>query len=485
MNNKEQIMIDGVNVICENCGKQFKKKLYEYKRRKHHFCSPNCYHNFRIKSNEIIVYSDYAEIVIGDKAALIDIGDVDFCKKHNWRISNKGYVTTTINRKSKHLHRLIMSPMPQEEIDHINRDKLDNRKENLRICDRLTNMQNRGVNKNSSTGYNGIYFNKKGKFVPISWKQAFDVMEQQFRKAYEKDGPNAVGLMASGQYTIPEGYAALKLFKAGFRSNNIDPNARHCMASAVVGFMQTFGIDEPAGCYDDIELTDTIVTWGANMAEMHPILWTRITDRRLKNPDKVKIINLSTYTNRTSDIADIEIPDASERLRYIIQMTDKAATRTLDAVDACKPIAQEVINSIENLMPMWDRLMHGHIDRFEFVTLCHQIDEMLNTTRDNANTLSHQLNEILMAQDYQDLTGQMIQKVISLVTEIEDDLVKFLITFSEISGIKPKSRDERLAEKIEEERHELTGPALESQKESGVVVSNQDDVDDLLASLGF
>ena len=87
-------------------------------------------------------------------------------------------------------------------------------------------------------------FDKKGKFVPISWKQAFDVMEQQFRKAYEKDGPNAVGLMASGQYTIPEGYAALKLFKAGFRSNNIDPNARHCMASAVVGFMQTFGIDD-------------------------------------------------------------------------------------------------------------------------------------------------------------------------------------------------------------------------------------------------
>ena len=162
---KERIICHGVNVICENCGKQFKKKLYEYKRNKHHFCSPDCYHNFRIKPNEIIVYSDYAEIVIGDKAALIDIGDVAFCKKHNWRISNKGYVTTTINKKSKHLHRLIMSPMPQEEIDHINRDKLDNREENLRICDRLTNMQNRGVNKNSSTGYNGIYFNKKGKFI--------------------------------------------------------------------------------------------------------------------------------------------------------------------------------------------------------------------------------------------------------------------------------------------------------------------------------
>jgi nitrate reductase NapA len=55
--------------------------------------------------------------------------------------------------------------------------------------------------------------------------------------------------------------------KAGVRSNNIDPNARHCMASAVAGFIQTFGIDEPPGCYDDIELTDAVVSWGANMAE--------------------------------------------------------------------------------------------------------------------------------------------------------------------------------------------------------------------------
>ena len=57
------------------------------------------------------------------------------------------------------------------------------------------------------------------------------------------------------------------------------------MASAVVAFMQTFGIDEPAGCYDDIELTDTIVTWGANMAEMHPILWARVSDKKLSDPD--------------------------------------------------------------------------------------------------------------------------------------------------------------------------------------------------------
>ena len=81
-------------------------------------------------------------------------------------------------------------------------------------------------------------------------------------------------MFGSGQWTIWEGYAAYKLMKAGFRTNNLDPNARHCMASAVMGFMRTFGMDEPMGCYDDIEAADAFVLWGSNMAEMHPILWT-------------------------------------------------------------------------------------------------------------------------------------------------------------------------------------------------------------------
>ncbi|NWF65898.1 MAG: nitrate reductase catalytic subunit NapA, partial [Campylobacterales bacterium] len=150
-------------------------------------------------------------------------------------------------------------------------------------------------------------FDKQGKFKPVSWQRAFDEMEKQFKKAYNELGPTGVGVFGSGQYTIHEGYAMLKLMKGGFRSNNLDPNARHCMASAVAAFMETFGIDEPSGCYDDIEITDTIVAWGANMAEMHPILWSRVTDRKLTNPQKVKVVNLSTYTTRTSDLADIEI----------------------------------------------------------------------------------------------------------------------------------------------------------------------------------
>lgn len=150
-------------------------------------------------------------------------------------------------------------------------------------------------------------FSKKGKFKPVSWKKAYDEMEKQVRKSLKELGPTGIGVFGSGQYTVQEGYAMVKLMKAGFRSNNIDPNARHCMASAVAGFIQTFGIDEPAGCYDDIELTDTFVLWGANMAEMHPILWSRITDRKLADPKKVKVVNLTTFTNRCSDLSDVEI----------------------------------------------------------------------------------------------------------------------------------------------------------------------------------
>ena len=149
-------------------------------------------------------------------------------------------------------------------------------------------------------------FQKDGDFVPVSWARAFDEMAAQFKRVYRELGPTGIGVMGSGQWTIQEGYAAAKLVKAGWRSNNLDPNARHCMTSAVAAFMQTFGTDEPAGCYDDIELTDAVVTWGANMAEMHPMLWARVVDRRLANPD-FRIVALTTFTTPTSALADVEI----------------------------------------------------------------------------------------------------------------------------------------------------------------------------------
>ncbi|MGQ3048755.1 MAG: nitrate reductase catalytic subunit NapA [Niveispirillum sp.] len=145
---------------------------------------------------------------------------------------------------------------------------------------------------------------KDGDFTPVTWDQAFDIMAEKWKVTLKAKGPEAIGMFGSGQWTVHEGYAASKLMKAGFRSNNIDPNARHCMASAVAGFMRTFGIDEPMGCYDDIEAADAFVLWGSNMAEMHPILWTRVTDRRLSNPD-VKVAVLSTFEHRSFELADI------------------------------------------------------------------------------------------------------------------------------------------------------------------------------------
>ncbi|MCL2160849.1 MAG: nitrate reductase catalytic subunit NapA [Betaproteobacteria bacterium] len=149
---------------------------------------------------------------------------------------------------------------------------------------------------------NGKY-SKDGNFEPVSWNEAFDIMAEKWKEALKNTGPTSIAMFGSGQWTIWEGYAAAKLMKAGFRSNNIDPNARHCMASAVVAFMRTFGIDEPMGCYDDIENADVFVLWGSNMAEMHPVLWSRVTDRRLTHKG-CEVHILSTFEHRSYELAD-------------------------------------------------------------------------------------------------------------------------------------------------------------------------------------
>ena len=149
-------------------------------------------------------------------------------------------------------------------------------------------------------------FDKEGELQPVSWDEAFDTMAAHWKRVLREKGPEAVGMFGSGQWTIWEGYAASKLMRGGFRSNNLDPNARHCMASAAVTFIRAFGMDEPMGCYDDFEHADAFVLWGSNMAEMHPILWTRVTDRRL-SAEHVRIHTLSTYEHRTTDLSDASV----------------------------------------------------------------------------------------------------------------------------------------------------------------------------------
>lgn len=137
-----------------------------------------------------------------------------------------------------------------------------------------------------------------GKLEPVTWSKALDVIADRVLK-----GPEGFAMYGSGQWTIPEGYAAQKFMKGILSSNHIDPNARLCMASAVTGFLSTYGVDEPACCYDDLDDCDVVITWGNNPVEMHPVLFSRIIDRKAKG-EQVAVIDLGTRRTRTTDAAE-------------------------------------------------------------------------------------------------------------------------------------------------------------------------------------
>ncbi len=135
-------------------------------------------------------------------------------------------------------------------------------------------------------------------FKEVTWDKAIEVIADRI----EAD-PKGFAIYGSGQWTIPEGYAAQKFIKGGLSNNHIDPNARLCMASAVTGFLATYGVDEPAGCYDDLDAADVVIAWGNNPAEMHPILFSRVIDRKARG-EKVEFIDLTTRRTRTSGHSD-------------------------------------------------------------------------------------------------------------------------------------------------------------------------------------
>jgi chemotaxis protein CheZ len=182
--------------------------------------------------------------------------------------------------------------------------------------------------------------------------------------------------------------------------------------------------------------------------------------------------------NRLSELANSEIPDAKDRLTYVIEMTDKAANRTMDAVDESLPLANRLNDNIQQVLPGWNSLMNREIELDQFKALCHKLDKILKDSEQDADKLKQLLTEILMAQDFQDLTGQMIRRVITLVQEVEVKLVKMLTMFGEIDH-KPKQGHAPRVTGIEAE-----GPIMNAEARDDVV-SGQDDVDDLLSSLGF
>ncbi|MEF1290842.1 protein phosphatase CheZ [Vibrio sp. M260118] len=180
---------------------------------------------------------------------------------------------------------------------------------------------------------------------------------------------------------------------------------------------------------------------------------------------------------RMSEIANDEIPDARDRLQYVIDKTEVAANKTMDAVDRCMPIADNLHEGLLQVRPQWNELMHGRIDLAEFKALCHRIDNLLGEVEGDSSELRGQLTEILMAQDFQDLTGQIIRRVITLVDEVEGRLVEILTAFG--SSQLEESTNNKNKASIDPE-----GPILNPQERDDAV-SSQDEVDDLLSSLGF
>ena len=147
---------------------------------------------------------------------------------------------------------------------------------------------------------------RDGKLVDATWDEAMALVAQKFKEAMAASGPDAVAFYGSGQLFTEESYTANKLFKAGIRTNNVDANARLCMASAASGYTQVYGKDEPPGSYEDIDHADCIFMIGANPFECHPPLFERVQQRR-RASKKCQLIVVDPRRTRTAELADIHL----------------------------------------------------------------------------------------------------------------------------------------------------------------------------------
>lgn len=147
---------------------------------------------------------------------------------------------------------------------------------------------------------------KNGKLTPSSWEEALTLTANKFKDVLKTDGPDGVAYYGSGQALTEETYLASKIWKAGMKSNNVEGNPRLCMASAVGGYVTTFGKDEPCGSYDDIDAATCFFIIGSNTSECHPILFKRIAKRKQADPN-VKIIVVDPRRTNTARIADLHV----------------------------------------------------------------------------------------------------------------------------------------------------------------------------------
>ena len=177
--------------------------------------------------------------------------------------------------------------------------------------------------------------------------------------------------------------------------------------------------------------------------------------------------------DRITDIAEFDIPDARERLNFVITKTDDAATKTISAVEESIPIVETMEEQASELHKEWQQFTNREMDAAGFRELSKKLEVFLDSNGGSAATLKDHLNSVLMAQEFQDLTGQIIKRVITLVEEVETNLINLI----KLTGM-PDDHERHTAEP------ELNGPAVPGLDDSKTV-SGQDEVDDILSSLGF
>ncbi len=178
--------------------------------------------------------------------------------------------------------------------------------------------------------------------------------------------------------------------------------------------------------------------------------------------------------SKLSEMTENEIPDAKERLQYVINMTEEAADKTLTAVENLLPVSEQLTKQASDLADKWGRFLDKEMPYEEFKQMSQEIALHFVESKKGLDQVYSGLNEILMAQSFQDITGQIIRRVIGLVQDMENSLVELI----RISGKKSPSNE--VAEK------ELPGPVVPGvDDKAGDVANNQDEVDDLLSSLGF
>ena len=188
-------------------------------------------------------------------------------------------------------------------------------------------------------------------------------------------------------------------------------------------------------------------------------------------------INGFVMDARFADIAQNEMPNAAERLRYVIATTEQAANATLGAVEESLPLADSLRSDARHLADQWAKFKSRQLTVEDFRDLSVELSDFLKVTQANTEALHERLSEVLLAQGYQDITGQVIRKVIDLVNDVEGKLVELV----RLSGHRSKPAAETTGR---EKDISAQGPAVPG-VDKGDVVHGQDDVDDLLSSLGF